>query len=122
MNTVKKLTCVVCPAGCPLEVTLAEDGSILSVTGNTCPRGKTYAESELTHPTRTLTTTVTIESAVERRLPVKTDKPIPKEALFTAMEAALKITVKAPVTRGEVIAADFIEPGTNLVAGKTVEK
>jgi len=122
MNTVKKLTCVVCPAGCPLEVTLAEDGSILSVTGNTCPRGKAYAESELTHPTRTLTTTVNLNSAAERRLPVKTDKPIPKESLFAAMEAAMKITVSAPVKRGDVIAADFIEPGTNLIAGKTVEK
>jgi len=122
MNTVKKLTCVVCPAGCPLEVTLAEDGTILSVTGNTCKRGETYAETELTHPTRTLTTTVAIESKAERRLPVKTDKPIPKETLFEAMELAEKITVTAPVKRGDVICADFIEAGTNLVACKNIDE
>ena len=67
MNTVKKLTCVVCPAGCPLEVTLDESGKILSVTGNTCKRGQSYAESELTHPVRTLTTTVKLISKAEKR-------------------------------------------------------
>ena len=41
----KKLTCIVCPMGCPLEVTL-EGGNILSVTGNTCPRGEKYAREE----------------------------------------------------------------------------
>lgn len=121
MTTVKKLTCVVCPAGCPVEVTLDENGTILSVTGNTCPRGSKYAESELTHPVRTLTTTVALENSVEHRLPVKTDKPIPKESLFAAMEIAEKTAVSAPVKRGDVIIADFIEKGTNLVACKTVE-
>ena len=122
MNTVKKLTCVVCPAGCPLEVTLAEDGTILSVTGNTCKRGQAYAQTELTHPMRTLTTTVTLQSKAERRLPVKTDKPIPKESLFAAMEIAEKIIASAPIKRGDVICADFIEAGTNLVACKSIDE
>jgi len=34
----KNMTCVVCPRGCALTVTV-EDGKILSVTGNTCKRG-----------------------------------------------------------------------------------
>lgn len=122
MNTIKKLTCVVCPAGCPIEVTLAEDGTIVEVTGNTCPRGKKYAETELTHPMRTLTTTVALASKAERRLPVKTDRPIPKESLLSAMEWVKRITVTAPVKRGDVICADFIEAGTNLVACKNIEE
>lgn len=121
MNTVKKLTCVVCPAGCQIEVTLDESGAVLSVTGNTCPRGKAYAESEMTHPVRTLTTTVTLEDAEDRRLPVRTDKPIPKESLFEAMRLAAAIRVQAPVRRGDVIVSDFMEPGTHLIACKTVE-
>ena len=44
----KELTCVVCPAGCPMTVTLDENGNVVSVTGNTCARGKKYAESEIT--------------------------------------------------------------------------
>ncbi len=120
MNTVTKLTCVVCPAGCAIEVERDEKGQIVSVTGNTCPRGKAYAISELTHPVRTLTTTVALEGAAECRLPVKTDRAIPKETLFAAMKQASAVTVKAPVSRGDVIIQDFIEAGTNLVACKTI--
>lgn len=121
MNTVKKLTCVVCPAGCPIEVTLDENGTVLSVCGNSCPRGKKYAESELTHPVRTLTTTVKIESSTERRLPVKTDRPISKTAMFDAMAIVKTITVHAPVHRGDVICTDFAEPGIQLVACKNID-
>ncbi len=121
MNTVKKLTCVVCPAGCSIEATQSESGEILSVTGNTCPRGKAYAISELTHPVRTLTTTVTVTGAAENRLPVKTDRPIPRETLFEAMRIAEAFAVEAPVARGTVLIPDFIEAGTNLVACKTID-
>ena len=122
MNTIKKLTCVVCPAGCPIEAELDENGAILTVQGNSCPRGKAYAVSELTHPVRTLTTTVALAGAAETRLPVRTDKPIPKETLFEAMRLASTLCVQAPVARGDVVFSDFVEPGTNLIACKTVEK
>ena len=41
--TEKELVCVVCPMGCRITVTLNGD-EIVSVTGNSCPRGKAYAE------------------------------------------------------------------------------
>ena len=52
-----ELTCIVCPMGCRMTVELSDGGEILSVTGNTCPRGKQYAIDECTHPVRTVTTT-----------------------------------------------------------------
>lgn len=121
MENEKNLTCVVCPAGCSLTVTMDRAGKVLSVTGNTCPRGKKYAESEMTHPERTLTSTVALRSAAENRLPVKTDKPIPKEMLFDAMRQIMHITATVPVHRGDVLVEDFIVPGVCLVACKTVE-
>ena len=52
METKKiELTCISCPMGCPLIVTM-EDGAVASVTGNTCPRGDAYARKEVTAPTR----------------------------------------------------------------------
>ncbi len=119
MSAVKTLTCVVCPAGCRIEATVGENGEILSVTGNGCPRGRAYAVSELTHPVRTLTTTVRLTGAAACRLPVKTDKPIPRESLFEAMRLARAFTAAAPVRRGDVLVHDFIEEGTNLVACKS---
>ncbi|MBE6726127.1 MAG: DUF1667 domain-containing protein [Ruminococcaceae bacterium] len=117
--TTRELTCVVCPAGCRMTVTLDEGGAVLSVEGNTCKRGKDYAISEITHPVRTLTSTVPLTTAEgEKMLPVRTDKAIPKEKLFEAMAIIRKSKASAPVHTGDVLIPDFIEPGTNLVACK----
>ena len=118
--TTKELTCVVCPAGCRITVTLT-DGVGTEVTGNTCPRGKKYAETEVTHPVRTLTTTVGITgSATHHMLPVKTSRPIPREDLMDAMAQLAGFTVSAPVHTGDVLIADFIEMGCDLVACKEI--
>ena len=53
----RELTCIGCPLGCPLTVTL-ENGAVQSVQGNTCPRGDAYARKEVTAPTRIVTSTV----------------------------------------------------------------
>ncbi len=116
--TTKELTCVVCPAGCRITVTLTDD-AVTEITGNTCARGKKYAESEVTHPVRTLTTTVGITgNANHHMLPVKTSRPIPRENLMDAMMQLTGFTVSAPVHTGDVLIADFIEMGCDLVACK----
>ena len=57
----RELTCIVCPRGCDLTVTI-EDGKVISVGGNACRRGVTYAENECTHPVRTGTSTMACEN------------------------------------------------------------
>lgn len=109
----RDLTCIICPRGCQLHVAL-EDGKILEVTGNTCPRGKTYAETECTHPTRTLTTTVrTKDGSV---LPVRTDKPIPLELLFDAMGVVDTIVAPKEVHIGTVLLENILNTGANIIA------
>ena len=41
----RKLTCIGCPMGCPLVVTM-DGGEVVSVTGNTCKRGEIYGRKE----------------------------------------------------------------------------
>ena len=48
----KQLVCIGCPRGCRL--TIEEKDGELIVTGNTCPRGKAFAVSEMTEPRRTI--------------------------------------------------------------------
>ena len=115
--TTRELTCVVCPAGCRMTVTLDGGGAVLEVEGNTCARGKNYAVSEITHPVRTLTSTVPLRGAAGKKtLPVRTDRPIPKEKLFEAMEILRGVRAQVPVKTVDVLIADFIEQGTNLIA------
>ena len=118
----RELTCVVCPAGCRMTVTLDDGGAILGIEGNTCSRGKDYATSEVTHPVRTLTSTIPVVTADGKKmLPVRTDKAIPKEKLFDAMEIIRSAKVTAPIRTGDVLIADFIEPGTSLIACREVQ-
>lgn len=107
----RELTCIVCPIGCSLKVEL--DGkNVLSVTGNTCPRGVEYAKNECTNPVRTITTTVVCDDG--SFVPVKTDKPIPKDKIFEVMEIVNKKKAHLPISIGDVIIEDVF--GSNIVA------
>ena len=46
----KNIICVACPMGCGITVELADNGDIISVTGNTCKRGQLYGVQEFTVP------------------------------------------------------------------------
>ena len=111
------LTCVECPMGCALEVEM-EGSEIISVTGNTCPRGKMYAQNEVTCPMRVLTTTVRTEDG--RMLSVKTDKPVKKSSQLDLMKRINQIKAKTPVSIGDVL-VENIEGDANLVATDNVK-
>ena len=99
--------------GCEIEVLTDSQNKILSVSGNTCPRGKLYAENEVICPRRVLTTSV--KSDCGKMVSVKTDAPVKKSELFALMEKVNKITVSAPVKIGQVICENITE-NINLVA------
>ena len=42
MSEIRDLTCIGCPLGCSIQVTL-ENKEVKEVRGNTCPRGDAYA-------------------------------------------------------------------------------
>lgn len=112
----RELTCIVCPIGCSLEVELT-DGKVTGVTGNTCPRGKVYAENECTNPKRTITTTV--KCANGEVIPVKTKEPIAKEKIFEAMKVINSTVATTPVEVGDVIIDDVF--GSPVVATKNLK-
>lgn len=107
----RELTCIICPRGCGLNVEI-EDGKVLSVTGNSCPRGVKYAEDECCNPMRTITSTVRCEDG--RVISVKTDRPIPKAKMFECMKMINSATAHLPIHIGDVIIEDVF--GSNVVA------
>lgn len=112
---IKKLICIECPKGCFLEVNIA-DTRVVSVKGNDCPKGNIYAVSEIQNPERVLTSVVRAEGLDLRMVPVRTDKPIPKDKIFKAMEMIKKIVIKRPVRAGAVIAGNFLGLKVKLIA------
>lgn len=107
----RNLTCIVCPVGCSLTVEL--DGkTVHSVTGNTCPRGKAYAETECIAPMRIVTSTVRCTNG--RVVAVKTDRPIPKEKMHACMARINSVIAPLPISAGDVIIEDVF--GSDIIA------
>ena len=116
----RELTCIGCPMGCALTVEL-EDGEILSVKGNTCAIGDRYARNEVINPERTVTSTVVVDGGEKPRVSVKTAGNIPKAKIGECMKAIDAVRVKAPVRIGDVVIADVVGTGVNVVATKNID-
>jgi CxxC motif-containing protein len=116
-----EVTCVICPVGCKVLVRHAE-GNIVSLSGSECPRGDEYAAKECLSPERILTATVAAEGGELPRLPVKTDRHIPKDRLLECALTLARVRVKAPVALGDVVAADILGTGANVVATRPVAR
>lgn len=110
---IKELTCIECPMGCKITIDI-ESGN---VSGNSCPRGKVYAENEVKSPKRVVTSTVKVMSG--KMLPVKTDVPVNKADIFEVMKVINTIEVKAPINTGDIIMSGVC--GANIVAAKTIK-
>ena len=111
----KEIICITCPKGCHLKV----DEETFAVTGNSCPRGAVYGANELRNPVRVVTSTVIAEGP-SRRLPVKTDRPIPKGKMFEVMEEIAKVRITGPVKVGDVLIPNVAGTEGNVVATKNL--
>lgn len=129
MNEIKDekfpMTCIICPMGCTMEVTTRGEGlnrRVISVTDNGCRRGPEYVEKELLNPTRTLTTTISVQNGDLSVVPVKTAGEVPKNMLLQCMEVIRRARVKAPVKTGEILLQDILGTGVNVVSCARVNK
>ena len=111
-------TCIICPNSCRITVEEGPDG--LVITGNKCKRGIPFATSEHTAPTRMLTSTVKIDGAHMKRLPVATTDEVPKAKLFDCQRALMSLLVRAPVQCGDVVLKDICGTGIDAVATRTM--
>lgn len=117
MNT-KNLTCIECPMGCSIDVE-TEGDKVVSVKGNTCPRGKLYAENEIVCPRRVITSTVRAKNGV--MIPVKTNAPVKKSEIFEVMKKINAVHPALPVHIGDVLLKNITE-NIDLVATGNFEK
>jgi CxxC motif-containing protein len=113
---IRDMICVACPIGCGMTIELDENKAVVSVIGNQCRRGEAYAVAECTAPVRTLTTTAKVIGGRLPLVPVKSAKPIPKESLIDCVKLINSVTVKAPVKIGDVIIANILGTGVDIVA------
>ncbi|MDR1832025.1 MAG: FAD-dependent oxidoreductase [Fusobacteriaceae bacterium] len=114
------IRCILCPNGCDLEV-VAQGEQILSVTGNRCPKGVEYAESEIRHPMRTFASSVSVEGGELPLVSVRLSAPVPRDRIFDVMEEIKKIRLKAPVRIGDIACKNVLGLESDVVVTKTLK-
>lgn len=115
--TTKDMTCICCPLGCSLHVTVEDNGEI-TVTGNTCNRGAAYGKKEMVSPERTVTSTVRIEGKTDEVVSVKTAGDIPKAKITDVMKEIKGSKATLPVHIGDVIVKNVADTGVDVIATK----
>ncbi len=110
----RELTCIVCPRGCALVCELDDNGKLVSVTGNLCPRGKKYADDECTNPMRVVTSTVRCEDGAV--VSCKTSTSIPKSLVLEAMRVINSTKAPSSVKIGDVIIENILGTGADVIA------
>ena len=120
MEKIEKV-CIVCPVGCNLTIEKDDNKTEgYKVTGNRCVRGEKYAISEMTNPTRVITSTVKIKGLKNTMLPVKTNIAVPKEKMFHIMNKIKSIEIKLPIKRKDIIVKNICDTEANLIATKSI--
>lgn len=121
MNS-KSVTCIGCPLGCCVTVDFDANENIRKVSGNTCPKGDSYARKEVTSPTRMVTSVVRISNGEVPVVSVKTASDIPKNKIFACMEKLKEVRMKAPVNIGDVVVENICGTGVPVIVTKEVEE
>ena len=123
MTRVTTDTCILCPNGCELEIrwVMEEAGArVLEITGHRCKRGVEYGTEEIVAPRRTVTTTVRVLGGLRPLVSVRTESPIPKDAIGICLMELRRATVEAPVGIGDVVIKDAAGTGIPVIATRSV--
>ena len=113
------ITCINCPVGCRMTVSLSDTGEFLSVTGNTCPRGAKYAQQECTLPERMITAVIPVAGS-ETPLSVKTASPVPNKLISSGIDELARVQVSLPVTIGQIVLPDVLNTGVDIIATRSL--
>ena len=115
----RTFTCIVCQNGCEIEAEY-EGTNVLSVTGNLCPKGKTYVTQELVDPRRTIASSVRVTGGTLPLASVRLTQPIPKDRIFDVMKVINGVELTAPVQIGQVVVRDVLGLGSDVIVTKNI--
>lgn len=108
-----EMVCIVCPNGCRLSV--EEKEGEVTVVGAKCKRGEAFAQTELTCPTRSVTSSVKTTLADYPVLSVRTDGEIPKGKIFELIAVLSKITLDKKVPIGTILIKGVCGTDVNVI-------
>ncbi len=117
----RELICISCPIGCHIAAELLADGGV-EVSGNRCPRGKAYAQNELTDPKRMVTSVVACRSSELPFIPVRSSSPVSMALIDELLDTLRGMEVEPPLNTGSVILKDFRNSGVDIIVTRSVKE
>ena len=121
MTENKQITCIVCPIGCKIMVSVKGE-KVEVFSGNKCKKGVDYAIYEALDPRRVLTSSILVEGGEWPLVSVKSSKPVPKNEIFDVLKEIKKVKINAPVKIGKIIIKDVAGTDIDIIATKTIKK
>lgn len=118
----REIVCIICPNGCRLNVYTDEENNVIKVENALCRNGRSYVESEVQNPKRSLTTTVKVSGGIRPLVSVKSNKPIPKGKLTEAAAELRKLELEAPVEFHRTVVRDILGTGADIITTGQVGK
>lgn len=115
------LVCIMCPNGCLMNIRFSGN-KLISCEGNRCPKGLEYAENEITDPQRNFASLIKVTGGDLPLASVRLSTAAPKGKIFEIENEIKRVTVSAPVRRGDVIIENVLGSGIDVIATKDVER
>ncbi len=112
----KDIRCIVCPTGCLVHVENV-NGELI-IEGHSCKRGEDYAREEFISPKRILTTTMLVENGFLPLIPVRSDRPIPKDRLRDTLKEIAQTIADAPIKMGDILIENVLGLEINIIASR----
>ena len=116
----RTMICIVCPNGCALEV--EEKDGAWSISGNQCRRGEAFALAEMTHPMRTICSTVRTIYREVPVIPVRVSAEIPKERIFDVMKQINQVNIDHICGIGDKAIENVLDLGVDVIITSDVLK
>ncbi|HJO59257.1 MAG TPA: DUF1667 domain-containing protein [SAR202 cluster bacterium] len=109
------IVCTVCPTSCLIDAKWDEK-ELISIDRAQCKLAWGYISDEIFDPKRVVTTTVPTETGKNPLVSVKTAEPVPKHLVLDIMDTLAVVQAKGLVNAGDVIVADVLGTGVNIIA------
>jgi NADPH-dependent 2,4-dienoyl-CoA reductase/sulfur reductase-like enzyme/CxxC motif-containing protein len=116
-----KITCILCPLGCAIRVSAGHAGK-MRTKGARCKKGEEYAIDEYRHPLRVLTSTVKVIGGESALCPVRTARPVSRDAIPHCMQDITRARVHAPVSAGQAILKELAGEPCSLLATRSIHR
>lgn len=102
-----------------MNVGFAENGEVTSVEGNSCGRGKKYAQAEAINPGPHRVRYGMCSGCLEP-VSYRTSAPVPKALAGDVARKAVSLSLCAPIASGDVICENVCGTGISLIATKSI--